>query len=172
MRRGGSTVTTDALPGPGQDPDGPFAAAVEAERHGWYEVAELVRRLTPDECVEPGYYDDPAWTVRDVVAHLGTWLAEAEVQFERMSAETYDGHAIDIEALNAALLAAMHGQTWETAWVQANAARTRMIVEWCRLPAMTDEVGWWIDKAASHHYAEHLDRLREWTAELIERRGG
>lgn len=31
----------------------------------------------------PGYYRDPDWSVRDVVAHLGTWLAETQVQFER-----------------------------------------------------------------------------------------
>ncbi|HEY4632766.1 MAG TPA: hypothetical protein VIH00_02530 [Candidatus Limnocylindrales bacterium] len=165
-------MTTDSLPEPRPGLDRPFVAALEAEQRGWYELAEVVRRLTPDECVEPGYYDDPAWTVRDVVAHLGTWLAEAEVQFERMSAGTYDGHAVDIDALNAALLTAMHGQSWETAWVQANAARTRMIVEWCRLPAMTDEIDWWIAKAASDHYAEHLGRLREWVTELVGRRPG
>ena len=33
----------------------------------------------------PGYYRDPDWTVRDVVAHVGTWLAEAQLQFERIS---------------------------------------------------------------------------------------
>ena len=153
-------------------PTGPFAAALEVERDGWYAVAELVRSLTPDECLEPGYQRDPDWTVRDVVAHLGTWLAEAEVQFERMSAGTYEGHAIDIDALNAELLMAMRDQSWETAWVQANAARTRMIVEWCRQPTLTDEVAWWADKAAAAHYAEHLERLRAWTAELIARRGG
>jgi hypothetical protein len=150
----------------------PLGAALEAERGAWYEVAVLVRSLTPEECLEPGYQHDPDWTVRDLVAHLGTWLAEAEVQFERMTAGTYEGHDIDVDALNAALLAAMQGQSWETAWVQANAARTRMIDELRRLPALTDEVGWWVAKSADSHYAEHLARLREWTAELTFRRGG
>jgi hypothetical protein len=152
--------------------DGPLAAALESERRGWYAVADLVRSLTPEECLEPGYQRDPDWTVRDVVAHLGTWLAEAEVQFERMSAGTYEGHAVDVDALNAALLSAMHDQSWETAWVQANAARTRMVVEWCRQPTLTDEVAWWADKAAAAHYAEHVDRLQAWTEELIARRAG
>ena len=35
--------------------------------------------------------------MRDVVAHLGTWLAEAEIQFERMVGGTYDGHDVDVE---------------------------------------------------------------------------
>jgi hypothetical protein len=59
-------------PDPVPDPGHPYAAELEAELRGWYEVANLVRSLTPGECLEPGYQRDPDWTVRDVVAHLGT----------------------------------------------------------------------------------------------------
>jgi hypothetical protein len=148
----------------------PYTAEMEAERRGWYEIVHLVGSLTPDECLEPGYQRDPDWTVRDVVAHVGTWLAEAQSQFERMSAGTYEGHDVDVDALNAALLTAMAGQPWEVAWVQANAGRTRMLQEWYFLDHPTDEAAWWIRKSGCDHYAEHLQRLREWIAELIERR--
>jgi hypothetical protein len=47
-----------------------------------------------------------------------------------------------------------------------------MLQTWYRLAQPSDEAGWWVRKAASDHYAEHLDRLRAWTAELIERRPG
>ena len=150
--------------------DHPHAAELEAERLGWYEVASLVRSLTPDECLVPGYFRQPDWTVRDLVAHLGTWLAEAEVQFERMSAGTYQGHEVDVDALNATFLEAMAGEPWDVAWVQANAGRTRMVDEWSLLPEPDDEAAWWIRKSGGDHYAEHLDRLREWAAELIDRR--
>jgi hypothetical protein len=148
----------------------PYANEIDAERAGWYEIVELVRSLTPDECLEPGYQRDPDWTVRDVVAHLGTWLAEAQQQFERISAGTYEGHEVDVDALNASLLAAMAGQPWDVAWVQANAGRSRMVEEWWLLDRPADEAAWWIRKSGSDHYAEHLDRLREWTSELIRRR--
>ena len=148
----------------------PYAAEVEAERSGWYELTDLVRSLTPDECLIPGYYRDPDWSVRDLVAHVGTWLAEAEVQFERISVGTYEGHDVDVDALNATFLAAMAGQPWDVAWVQANAARTRMVEEWSHLEQPTDEAAWWIRKSGGEHYAEHVARLREWTAELIDRR--
>jgi Mycothiol maleylpyruvate isomerase N-terminal domain len=148
----------------------PYETDLEAERTGWYEIADLVRSLTPDECLVPGYYRQPEWTVRDLVAHLGTWLAEAEVQFERISAGTYEGHDIDVDALNAIFLAAMAGQPWQVAWVQANAGRARMIEEWSRLRSPTDEAAWWIRKSGSDHYAEHLDRLRAWCTELIANR--
>src|SRR5688572_22888617 len=88
-----TSTDRDALPGH------PYRAEIEAERRGWYELVEVVRWLTPRECLVPGYYRDPDWTVRDVVAHVGTWLAQGEVQFERMLAGTYEGHDIDVDAL-------------------------------------------------------------------------
>jgi hypothetical protein len=148
----------------------PYAPEIGAERAGWYELVALVRSLTPEECLEPGYYTEPEWSVRDVVAHLGTWLAEAEVQFERIRAGTYDGHAVDVDALNASFLGAMSGQPWAIAWVQANAGRTMMLETWYALTEPDDEAAWWIRKSAAEHFAEHLPRLREWTAELIARR--
>jgi hypothetical protein len=111
-------------PAPGRRRDQPYAAEVEAERAGWYQLTSLVRLLMHDECLVPGYYPEPALTVRDLVAHLGTWLAEAPMQFERISAGRYEGHDIDIYALNGRLLVAMAGHPWEVAWVQANAGRT------------------------------------------------
>ena len=50
-----------------------------------------------------------------MVAHIGTWLAEAEQQLlERIragAARTYEGHDIDIDATKADLLEAM-----QSAW--------------------------------------------------------
>ena len=161
-----------SVPLPVPPPGHPYAAEIDAERRGWYELVDLVRSLTPDECLEPGYYKDPDWTVRDVVTHLGTWLAEAQVQFERIGAGSYEGHDVDVDALNAAFLEAMRDQPWDVAWVQANAGRSRMIAEWYALAEPNDEAAWWIRKSGGDHFAEHLDRLREWTTELIGRRRG
>jgi hypothetical protein len=155
---------------PAQTRDHPYADELDAEREGWYELVDLVRSLTPDECLAPGYYRDPDWTVRDVAGHIGTWLAEAQVQLERISVGTYEGHEIDIDAMNASFLAALHDQPWEVAWIQANAGRTRMLQAWAELKEPTDEAAWWIHKSGPEHYAEHLPRLREWVPELIARR--
>jgi hypothetical protein len=46
-----------------------------------------------------------------------------------------------------------------------------MVEEWWRLSRPTAEAAWWIRKSGGDHYAEHLGRLREWVAELTERRG-
>ena len=159
-----------ALEAPTPPSGHPYAAEIVAERSGWYELVDVVRSLSPEECLEPGYYRDPDWTVRDVVSHLGTWLAEAQLQVQRIGAGTYGGHDVDVEALNAAFLEAMRDQPWDVAWVQAQAGRSRMVAEWYALAEPTDEAAWWIRKSGSDHFAEHVGRLHEWAGELIARR--
>ena len=148
----------------------PYTAELEAEERGWYALAGLVRSLTTDERLVPGYYHDPDWSVRDVVGHLGTWLAEAASQFERIAAGTYEGHDVDIDDLNALFLEAMQGQPWDVVWTQANAGRTMMLQAWVALREPSDEAAWWIHKSAVDHYAEHTERLHAWVHELIDRR--
>jgi hypothetical protein len=144
--------------------------AIELERSRWYELIGLVRTLSPEERLEPGYYHDPMWSVRDLLGHLGTWLAEAEVQLQQINARTYEGHDLNIDALNAEFLAAMRDQPWDVASVQAHAGRTRMLQEWQDLAEPDDEATWWIRKSGADHYEEHLERLRAWVEELIRRR--
>jgi hypothetical protein len=62
-----------------------YLSDIDAEERGWYEIVRLIRALTLDERMRPGYYHDPDWSVRDVVGHLGTWLAEGATQFERIA---------------------------------------------------------------------------------------
>jgi hypothetical protein len=147
----------------------PFDAEIEAERTGWYELLELVHSLDPADIVRPGYYRDPDWSVADLVAHLGTWLAEAGIQLRRIQAGTYRPRDLDIDALNAEFRAAMSGQPWEVILTQAQASRSRMLRVWYALPSRTDAAAWWVAKAGAEHYREHLDRLRAWVAAL--RRG-
>ena len=144
----------------------PFDAEIEAERAGWDELLELVHSLDPADIVRPGYYRDPDWSVADLVAHLGTWLAEAGIQLERIEAGTYQPRDLDIEAFNAEFRAAMSGQPWEVILTQAQASRYRMLEVWYALPSRTDAAAWWVAKAGAEHYREHLGRLRSWVSAL------
>ena len=151
----------------------PYRAAIETEALLWHRITNAVRQLAPAERLQPGYYRDPDWSVRDVAAHLGTWLAEADRQFQQMLAGTYDHGTeyIDVDRLNATLLEAMRDEAWDTVWSQANAARTMALGDWSALPAETPEATWWIEKAGPAHYAQHLPRLLEWVDELVSARG-
>jgi hypothetical protein len=146
-------------------PDGhPFDAEIEAERTGWRELLELTRSLDPDEIVRLGYYRDPDWSVADLVAHLGTWLAEAGIQLRRIEAGTYQPRDLDIDALNAEFRVAMSGQPGEVIVTQAQASRYRMLEVWYVLPFRSDAAAWWVAKAGAEHYREHLGRLRSWVS--------
>lgn len=149
---------------------GDWSEEIERERSGWYELVSLVRSLDVDECLVPGYYKNPDWSVRDLVAHIGAWLAEAETQLERMRGGTYEGHDVNVDALNAEFLVATQDMPWQVAWSQANAARTLMIQDWFALPHRDAESAWWVQKSGGEHYAEHLPRLEAWVDELKSRR--
>ena len=149
----------------------PYAADLDAEERGWYEIVALVRRCTLEERMAPGYYDDPDWSLRDLVGHLGTWLAEAATQFERLRrGELRRPRCRHRRAQRHPSSTALRDQPWDVCWSQANAARTRMRQAWTLLPAPNDEAAWWIRKSAVDHYAEHVDRLAEWVDELEARR--
>jgi len=149
---------------PGNDP--PYRAELDLERERWTEIVALCRSLSPDERLRPGYFRDPDWTVKDLVAHLGTWMAEAEVQLLRIEAGTYVEEPLDIDGLNAQFLAAMRPQDWSTVWAQAFSARAQMLTVWGRLGERTEAADRWVRKSGAEHDGEHLPRLREWVVEL------
>ena len=88
----------------------------------------------------------------------------------RINAGTYEGHAVDIDALNAEFLEAVRDQSWDTVSDLAQAGRTRMLQEWSSIETLDDEATWWLRKSGADHYAEHLERLRAWVEELVARR--
>jgi hypothetical protein len=146
--------------------DHPYRAEIDLERERWTEIAALCRSLTAEQRVRPGYFRDPDWSVKDMVGHLGTWMAEAEVHLLRIESGTEIDEALDVDGLNAQFLGAMRDQDWSTVWGQAIAARAQMLAVWSRLPDRTEQADRWVRKSGAEHHAEHLPRLREWVAEL------
>jgi hypothetical protein len=136
-----------------------------AEDAGWDELHEAIDSLTPEELERPGYYVE-GWSAKDLLAHIGSWLAEAGVVLERIRAGTYRLEEIDVDAMNKLSLEAMRDAPMGLVKAQASAARTRMLQSWAALPEMTPDAAFWIRKAGAEHYEEHLTRLREWVPEL------
>jgi hypothetical protein len=145
------------------------AAERNAEAHGWHEFHSLVDTLTPGELLQPGYYPE-GWTARDVVGHVGAWLAEGGLLLEQMHAGTYVEGELDVDASNARFFELMRDLPLEVIHLQAWAARWRLLSAWSMLHEVTPPARTWLAKSTSEHYEEHLPRLREWVAELITRR--
>jgi Mycothiol maleylpyruvate isomerase N-terminal domain len=146
------------------DPNATDALTTEEERL-WAELHRLVDSLPEDAVEEPGYFVE-GWSAKDLIAHIGSWLAEAGVVLERIRFGTYRPEEIDIDAMNAEFYAAMHDVPFDVVRAQGVAARTRMLRAWGSLDESSDEADRWIAKAGPEHYAEHLPRLREWVEEL------
>jgi len=153
-----------------QMPDAATTAEVDLEASRWAEITEVLGSLTPDERDAPGYFRDPDWSVKDLVAHLGWWHAEARSELLKIASRTYDPHDVDIDRRNAETLAAHKDEPWDLVWSQATAARAWMLEGWFALSGRSAAADRWVRKAGAEHYGEHLDRLRGWTAELIDLR--
>ena len=130
----------------------------------WGELHRLVDSLPEDGVATPGYFSE-GWSVKDLVAHIGSWLAEAGIVLERIRFGTYRPEELDIDLMNRQFYEAMNDVPFGTVRAQASAARSRMLLAWGSLGDGTPDADRWIRKAGSEHYAEHLPRLREWVAE-------
>ena len=147
--------------------DAPYAAEIDLERVRWAEIERICRSLNAEERERHGYFeDDGGWSVKDLVGHLGAWMAQAVTHLLRIEAGNEDHGPEDIDALNAQFLAALHDQEWTTVWTQAISARAQMLRIWVRLPARSADADAWVRKACADHQIEHLPRLREWVREL------
>ncbi|MEP6972807.1 MAG: maleylpyruvate isomerase N-terminal domain-containing protein [Actinomycetota bacterium] len=138
---------------------------MDEEDRLWVELHDLVRSLPEAEVGKPGYFAE-GWSAKDLVAHVGSWLAEAGVVLEQIRFGTYRSEEIDIDAMNQRFYEAMQDVPFETVQVQASAARSRMLRAWGSVVDDTPDVERWIRKAGPEHYTEHLSRLREWVASL------
>jgi hypothetical protein len=135
------------------------------EERLWTDLHALVDSLPQDKVGEPGYFAE-GWTAKDLVAHIGSWLAEAGVVLERIRFGTYRPEEIDIDAANETFYDSMRDVAFSDVRAQATAARNRMLRAWRSLPEASPEADRWISKSGPEHYAEHLPRLREWVKEL------
>jgi hypothetical protein len=131
----------------------------------WTELHHLVDSLPEDKVEEPGYFVE-GWSAKDLVAHIGSWLAEAGAVLEQIRFGTYRPEEIDIDTMNEAFYKSMHDVAFRDVRTQGVAARYRMLRVWRALPDGSPEADRWISKAGPEHYAEHLPRLREWVPEL------
>jgi Mycothiol maleylpyruvate isomerase N-terminal domain len=131
----------------------------------WSELHGLVATLPVDKVEEPGYFVE-GWSVKDLVAHVGSWLAEAGAVLERIRFGTYRPEELDIDAMNKTFYDDMHDVAFADVRAQGIAARNQMLRAWRSLSEDSPEADGWISKAGPEHYAEHLPRLREWVREL------
>jgi hypothetical protein len=129
----------------------------------WAELRELLQRLSEEQVVRDGYYE--GWSVKDMLAHLGSWYAQTASVLEQMRSGTFVDD-LDTEALNLVWYETWRDQELRIVLSELNSARARTLEEWSRLDEITPQADEWFRETSYEHYDEHLPRLREWVSEL------
>jgi hypothetical protein len=139
-----------------------------AEDAGWMEFLDLVESLTGEQMEEPGYFPE-GWSVKDLIAHIGSWQAETVQVLEQIRMGTFAGKRVDVDAMNQEFYKANKDLPLFVVRAECWSARNRMLEEWNALPEISSDAEEWFVESGSNHYAEHVDRLREWVGELTAR---
>jgi hypothetical protein len=139
-----------------------------AEDRGWTEFLDLVESLTADQMQEPGHHSE-GWSVKDLLAHIGCWQAEAVQVLEQIRMGTYGRKPVDVEALNERFYQVNRDQPLSVVRAESWSARNRMLEEWNALPEVTPDAEEWFVESGQNHYQEHVERLRVWVRKLSAR---
>jgi hypothetical protein len=139
---------------------------IREEDEAWAELWPLAASLSRDQLVQEGYYPD--WSAKDMLAHVGSWQAEAAVMLERIRMGTYERWTGDVEALNREWWEIWREVDLDAVLAHLHSSRARMLEEWSWLPEerMRPAAVSWFRESSAPHYREHLGRLREWASEL------
>ena len=146
------------------DTQSPLPDLLQAEEAEWEELDSLVEALSPEQAEIPGYL--PGWSVKDFLAHLAGWLAEAGQTLQQIKVGTFTESGVDVDALNDAFVDANRDQPLSVVLFELRATRRRLLHHLHGLTEIPPLAEASLRKAGPQHYAEHLPRLREWVAEL------
>jgi hypothetical protein len=128
----------------------------------WAELCVALDGVPHERLLEPGVNE--VWTGKDLLAHLGCWMAEAANVLEQIRFGTYEPREIDLDVMNAGFYEATRDQPLRDIWAEMEAARTRMFQELDALPELTHRAEEWFVESGPAHIAEHLPQLQAYLA--------
>jgi hypothetical protein len=144
---------------------------VEADDRAWAQFLATVGSLSEDQLVEPGYYADEGWSVKDLIAHLAFWMTLAANKLEEMRLGSYHPMDTDTDAVNKEAFEVNRDVPLPIVRAESYSAHTRMLQELDALPEIDREAEEWFAESADVHCGQHQPRLDEWAAELRSRAG-
>ncbi len=142
---------------------------VREEDAGYDALCELLARLTSEDLVAPGLTTD--WTTKDLLAHLGCWMAEASHVLERIRLGTWERRRVDVDRKNQEFYEACRDLDVPAVKCELWSARNRMLEEWGDLPELTPLAEEWFVESGVAHYREHLPDLERFVEALGSPRG-
>ena len=135
---------------------------VREEDEGYGALSALLAGLTPEDLVAPGLTAE--WTTKDLLAHLGSWMAEASHVLERIRLGTWERGRVDVDSKNRQFYDACCDLDVPAVRCELWSARSRMLQEWGALPELTPLAEEWFVESGAAHYREHLPDLERFVA--------
>ena len=142
---------------------------VGADDRAWARFLDTVESLTEEQILEPGYYADEGWSVKDLIAHIAFWMTEAANKLEQIRMGTYRSEDIDTDAMNLLCFETNKDVPLPLIRAECFAAHTRMLQELDALPEITPDAEEWFAESAYVHCTDHQPRLDAWAVELRSR---
>ena len=138
------------------------------EDAAWQDLRRAFADVPAERFEEEGVTPE-GWSPKDVMFHVGAWLAECSAVLERIAAGT---DALDLgtrvdettDAKNATWFAMSHPMDVATVRTELGAARESARRGFGRLAPPTPEAWSWFEESGPRHYAEHARDLRSWLA--------
>ena len=130
----------------------------------WQRFHALIESIPAERFEEPTV--TPAgWSSKDVLFHVGAWLADCARVLEQIRFGTFDRaaeDALDVEMLNAAGFATSRPMERRDVRVMCESARNEARTAFGSLPEMTPEAWEWFEESGPLHYAKHVEDLEAW----------
>jgi hypothetical protein len=141
------------------------ADLIRAEEESWGEFISLLESLDPEQAVRPGYYTE-GWSVKDLMAHVASWQAEAAQILQQIANGTYEPSTTPTDEMNQRFFDANKDLPLSVVRAELFASRNRMLLSLHELPEVSPDAHEWFVESGVEHYHEHVGRLREWADEL------
>jgi hypothetical protein len=123
----------------------------------WAQLHDRLQELSPEQMTEPGFTED--WTVKDFLAHLGCWMAQAAHVLERIRLGTYERVEVDEDRMNHLFYDLCQDLDLVAVKCGLQSSRIRMLQEWYALPEVTPLADEWFSESGPKHIAEHMPDL-------------
>ena len=134
------------------------------EERNWQRFHALLSSIPHERFEEPTVTPE-GWSPKDVMFHVGVWLADCSRVLEQIRQGTFDRaaeEALDIERLNAEGLEVSRPMAARDVRVLCESARNEARETFGTLPEVPPEAWEWFEESGPLHYAAHMKDLEAW----------
>jgi DinB superfamily len=134
---------------------------LDEEERWWHTFHALIDDVPPERLADPRIPPD-GWSTKDVMFHVGAWLADAGRTIEQIRFGTFTGEEPDSEELNREWFSLSRSLDLRTCRAELESSRVRCRAELATLSSVTPQAQEWFEEAGALHYRAHAKDLLDW----------